>query len=141
MKCEFKPYLGFNISHPWYYLLGGLVPSPKQIRAHAKTKGYGGYMADDIEAASRKSEPQRSEALRAIKAKVMEELQRNLSRYRELARELRLYRCKNTPDMNRPKCHSIHSKISLKFAHIFNDFAHLNYIDSLPELQGDLFDL
>lgn len=31
--------------------------------------------------------------------------------------------------------------MSLKFAHIYNGFAHLNTLDTLPEQQFNLFDL
>lgn len=82
------PCCSYSAGHPWYYLLGGGVPTPKQIRAYAcaraDKKGYRGYLADKIDAAHPKQEPQRSEALRQIKARVISELCNDISRYREV---------------------------------------------------------
>ncbi len=36
-------------------------------------------------------------------------------------------------------CADNHTDISLKYAHIYNDFAHLNYIEDVLAQQGDLF--
>jgi len=98
-------------------------------------------MERDIQSASNKPEPQRSEALRTIKLKVMEDLRSDLSRYRALARTLQTHRQKHGWVLERPECHDIHTGLSLKFAHIYNDFAHLNYIKALPHQQRDMFDL
>lgn len=57
-----------------------------------RTKGYKGYMASDIEDADRRPEPKRSEILRQIKEKVMDDLKRDISHYREVARELHRHR-------------------------------------------------
>ncbi len=80
------------MGHPWYYLRGGRVPPPKLILADALVHNYRGYMADTIEAVANKQEPQRSEKLRQIKAEVLEELSKDITRYRECARDLRDYR-------------------------------------------------
>ena len=73
---------GYGAGHPWYYKLGGKVLSPKQIRQSVRHSGYQGSMRADIEAADDKSEPQRSNALRAIKTKVLDDLVADLSGYR-----------------------------------------------------------
>jgi len=140
MAQNLPPHAGYNAGHPWYYLLGGLVPTPKQIRAHVRSCDYHGYLTDKIIAASRKHEPQRSEALRAIRSKVMAQLRHDLSRYRQVAHELRQHRLHSPVDLERPVCLDVHTNISLKFAHIYNDFAHLFYLDDLPAHQGDLLD-
>ena len=130
---------GYSIGHPWYYVLGGPVPTLKQIRALAIRLEYRGYMEADILAASKKPEPKRSETLRAIRRKVLEDLRRDISRYRKLARELRRYRRECPQDPEDYQCAEIHTGMSLKVAHLYNDFAHLNYLDTLPQQQGDLF--
>ncbi len=141
MDHKLEPQCGYDAGHPWYYLLGGAVPYPKQIRAQVIARGYRGYMEERIKSASKKPEPQRSETLRAIKLQVMDELRGNLSCYRELARKLNAYRELNPLGEGRPQCHDIHTGMSLKFAHIYNDFAHLNFIATLPNQQRDMFDL
>ena len=140
MTDKLTPTTGYSIGHPWHYVLGGAIPTPKQIRASAIGRGYLGYMEHDIKKASKRAEPQRSQALRKIRAKVQEDLQRDLSLYRELARELQKFRLANPALDKNPVCHEVHTNISLKFAHIYNGFAHLDYLDSFPE-QPDLFDL
>jgi hypothetical protein len=136
-----KTHCGYDAGHPWYYLLGGAVPYPKQIRAQVIARGYRGYMEERITSASKRPEPQRSEALRALKLKVHVELRGNLSRYRELAYQLYAFRENSPLGEGRPECHDIHTSMRLKFAHIYNDFAHLNYIDTLPNQQQDMFEL
>jgi len=44
-------------------------------------------------------------------------------------------------DGARPVCADVHTNLSLKFAHIYNGFTHLNFLDDLPSQQGDLFDI
>ena len=113
----------------------------KQIRAHAIGRGYLGYMAHDIEQISKRPEPKRSQALRKIRVKVLEDLRADISRYRRPARELQLFRQENRDHRKEPTCYAVHTNISLKFAHIYNGFAHLAYLDNLPDQQQDLFDM
>jgi len=141
MKHEVHSPLGYGAGHPWHYVLGGAVPYPKQIQAQVIARGYRGYMEQDIKAASNKPEPQRSEALRVLKVKIVEKLRGDLRRYRALARKLQTYREKHGWVMERPECHDIHTGLSLKFAHLYSDFAHLNYIKALPDQHRDMFDL
>ena len=148
MTNSLPPHAGYNAGHPWYYLLGGRVPTPKQIRAYVQSRDYQGYLADEIIAASKKCKPQRSESLRAIRSEslrairseVIGQLGRDLSRYRQLAHELRQHRRNSPVDRERHVCLDFHTNLSLKFAHIYNDFAHLFFLDDLPSHQGDLFD-
>ena len=126
---------GYNFGHPWYYVLGGEILLPKQIRAEVSAGNYQGYMAEEINAVDNKPEPHRSEALRAFKEKFLKDLAEDISRYRQIACAIRRDRAEN-PIFIEP---DIHADISLKYAHIYNDFAHLNYIEDLLAQQGDLF--
>jgi len=133
---------GYHAGHPWYYLLGGAVPTLKQIRNEAVGSGYRGYMAEDIDAAAKRAEPKRSEELRKIRAKVLDDLRSDISRYRQVTFKLHTHRrisavCEN----DIISCDDIHTAMSLKHAHIYNGFAHLNTLDNLSEQQGDLFEL
>jgi hypothetical protein len=110
---------GYGSGHPWYYKLGGKVLSPKQIKQSVRHSGYLGYMCADIEAADDKSEPQRSNALRAIKTKVLDDLVADLSGYRARARELAALR-KVSDQPSEPSCADLHMSISLKHNHLFN---------------------
>ena len=124
----------YGAGHPWYYLLGGAVLTPKQIKANVIRSGYKGYLGEKIAA-----EPQRSQALKQFRARAMEELKRDISGYRRRALELHRYRAAN-PLLERPTCCAdIHTNISLKHNHLVNDFAHLITIDVLLKVQGDLF--
>ncbi|MEO9827647.1 MAG: hypothetical protein ABJF50_24895 [Paracoccaceae bacterium] len=128
----------YGAGHPWYYLLGGTVPTLKEIREEAHASGYKGYLAADIEAIGRKQEPQRSAATKTKRQKLEDELRKDISRYRECARELRTHRVADS-DVKQPACSDIHTAISLKHNHIYNGFANLKTLESLPEQQLDLF--
>ena len=139
MEKKIENLTGYNFGHPWYYVLGGEILSPKQIRAEVSAGNYQGYMADDVHAVDKKHEPHRSEALRAFKAKFMKDLAEDISHYRQIACAIRRDRAENTIFIEPDSCADIHTDISLKYAHIYNDFAHLNYIEDLLAQQGDLF--
>lgn len=143
MSSENQPYRirGYGPGHPWYYILGGAVLSPKQIRAEVIRRGYRGCSVYDIDKADAKSEPQRSEQLRRIRAKAKEALRNDLSRYREVARELHQHRKQLQHGEHEPQCENVHTSMSLKHNHIYNDFAHIVTIDALLARQQDLFDL
>jgi len=130
---------GYNAGHPWYYILGGNIPKPKQILACVKESGYRGYMADVIHEATHKPEPKRSAVLRSIKAKVLDEVRRDLSRYRTLAHEIRRYRLQAGLISDSPVCEDIHVSMSLKYCHLYNGFAHLLYLRDVMSYQPDLF--
>ncbi len=132
--------ISYSPGHPWYYLLGGAVPMPRVIMFRVRAKGYKGYLRQDIEEADSKSEPQRSEALRNIRAKAYRELLRDLSGYRRVARALSQYRLAQCPNAPLPvACDPVHQSISLKYNHLYNDCAHLIWLDALLARQGELF--
>lgn len=140
MKINIERANSYGTGHPWYYVLGGPVLKPRKIIERIKERKYQGYMADDIITADRKPEPQRSEALRAIKDKAIRSYRRDLSCYRELACELRKYRQRHALTIDIHVCENIHTNISLKHNHLYNDFAHLILLDELLSRQPDLFD-
>ena len=127
----------YNPGHPWYYLLGGTPPLPKQIMRKVKDRGYRGYRQHDIEDAAAKAEPARSIALRAIRDQARQSLFANLSRYREVACALRFHRAAG--GVRQAVCSDVHQSVSLKHNHIYNDFAHLIWLDELLSEQRDLF--
>jgi len=131
---------GFCSGHPWYYLLGNPVLTPKQIKEEAKASTYRGYRQEEIEAAAAKPEPQRSEALRSIRQRLWDELRKDISGYRQCALQLHRHHEKNGFDPSPTVCDDVHTNICLKHNHIYNGFAHLAFLDELPE-QQDLFDL
>lgn len=138
MTKPLSPCGGYRAGHPWYYVLGGTVPRIKQIQADALNLERRGYLARDIQAAHALPEPQRSCKLKGIRASVVQTLRSDISRYREVARELHKLRSQEKAADAQPSCQSVHTSISLKFCHIKNDFAHLNMLDVLPK-QLDLF--
>lgn len=130
---------GYGIGHPWHYVLGGDIPTPKQILAYVDTD-YRGHREREIAAAHRVEEPRRSKRLQTIREEVKAALRADLSRYRKLACRLRAER-RETPDFQaEPFFTDLPVSISLKFAHVYNGFAHLRYLESLPSPQPDLFD-
>jgi len=129
----------YRPSHPWYYLLNGRPLFPSEMIQCAKDEGYKGYLWDDIQAADRKAEPQRSETLRALKTKVLADMWCDLKRYHELVREFR--RQNKAPNTEPPAiCSDLHMSLGLKHSHLHNDFAHLLILNELLEKQADLFD-
>lgn len=130
---------GYSSGHPWYYHLGGKRLSLKEIQAEVIASGYRGYRADDIENADQMAEPKRSETLRRLRADANRSLREDVSRYRELARKLTAHRRASGDEPTGGICDCVHTNIGLKHNHIYNQFAHLHFIDSLLAKQGDLF--
>jgi hypothetical protein len=139
MTDPYKELFGYSPGHPWYYVLGGPRLTLKQIKAYAGSRDYRGYMAEDIDRAAARPEPQRSAALREIREKVIEDLTRDVAIYRRCVRELAQYRKATEITEAEPVCASIHTSMSLKFCHIQNCFAHLKALDELPAQQMELF--
>jgi hypothetical protein len=54
---EYITYHSYGYGHPWYYLLGGPVLSPRTILEGAKASDYRGYNRDEIAMADTKAEP------------------------------------------------------------------------------------
>ncbi|MEZ5938376.1 MAG: hypothetical protein R3C52_09155 [Hyphomonadaceae bacterium] len=131
----------YSSGHPWYYVLGGAVLFPRQIVNDVHNRGYRGYAASDIVAADALSEPKRSRMLRDYREKFRDDLKRDLSRYRQCANALRSWREHHALNHNDPECADVHTNISLKHNHLYNDFAHLIWLEELLSRQRDLFDL
>ena len=132
---------GYHAGHPWYYLLGGDIPRPKQIQADAVASSYCGYAVDDLRKIDEQPEPKRSENLRKWQVRFKDELKSDLSRYREVVRELHQYRQNQDWDVVPSCCNDVHTSMSLKYAHLYNGFAHLHFLDELLGKQLDLFEL
>lgn len=130
---------GYSEGHPWYYVRGGKVLTPRQICEDARTSGYRGYMRHDIEKADALAEPKRSAELRAIREKVMIDLRRDLSGYRRVVFALHALRRAYPEPWDKPSCDDVHTAVSLKHSHLFSDFAHLIWLDDLLMRQPDLF--
>ena len=128
--------LGYGPGHPWYYVQGGVPLGPKQILASARRKGYRGYLQDDIANAAGRCEPRRSQDLRILRAKVVASLSSDLAGYRRVVRDLRRHRL----EVPGGECHEVHTAVSLKHNHLFNDLAHLSWIDELLAVQLDMFE-
>lgn len=130
----------YSPGHPWYYHLGGRVLFPKDICEAVEASGYRGWRERILDEIDQKAEPVRSAELRQLRNTVHIELRANLSRYRECARLLSGYRRRGGKSNNLPVCANIHSALSLKHNHLYNDFAHLLVIEELLGKQPDLFE-
>jgi hypothetical protein len=71
-----------------------------------------------------------------LRHQVIASLRLDLARYRKVVTDLRSYRS----DDARAECRDVHVAVSLKHNHLYNDFAHLAWIDDLLAVQRDLFD-
>jgi hypothetical protein len=131
--------LSYSPGHPWFYVLGGLIPAPKAIRAAVQKSGYRGYLEADITAIDSAAEPTRSHRLRALRQQVARDMARDFARYRIVARALKQYRLNAKPPADRPICADIHTAASLKYNHLYNGFAHLVWLEQLLTVQPDLF--
>ncbi len=129
--------LAYGPGHPWYYVLGGPVLGPASIRRNVIARGYRGCSVRAIDEADAKKEPQRSEALRKLRAQVLCDLRNSLLRYRKLACQYHGER--RQPQLDERACSDLHMALSLKHNHIYNDIAHLVVLDDLLKQQGDLF--
>lgn len=131
----------YNAGHPWFYKLDGKVLTPKQILKNVVSSGYQGYMRDDIQKICNKAEPMRSAAIGKLKAIVKAELHKDMSQYRKYARELAHFRVHPELFETQPICSDVCMSLSLKHNHIYNDFAHLVYLENIKSKQMDLFEL
>jgi len=77
--------------------------------------------------------------LRLLQTKFREDLKSDLSRYRKVVRELHHQRNTNRIINIPVACNDVHTSMSLKNAHLYNDFAHLHFLDELLGKQLDLF--
>ncbi len=128
----------YKPGHPWHYVLGGRPLNPRQIWQSALRDDYQGYRADEISAFDRRAEPQRSEALRDLRASVVAQLRADLSRYRRVV--FALHRLNRSSEVEPRKCYDEHVAVSLKHNHLYNDFALLTALDERLTRQRDLFE-
>jgi hypothetical protein len=130
---------GYNEGHPWYYVLGGPIPFPSEIREAARRSGYKGWRERYIRRMDLLSEPLRSTALHALRQEVVDEYRRDISVYRGCANALRRHRREYPGSSEDPVCDDVHTSMGLKYCHLFNAFAHLCVLDALLTRQPDLF--
>lgn len=128
---------GYDAGHPWYYVLGGRVLYPREIAEDARASRYCGWRERIIRKLDALPEPRRSTELRALRAEVVGEYRRDVSIYRECANALRRDRQIASPV--EPVCDDVHTSLGLKYAHLYNDFAHMRFLDELLNRQPDLF--
>lgn len=129
-------YHGYNASHPWYYVRGGSVLSPRTILEMTRGSQYRGYKREYIQKADNMEEPKRSEELRRLRETCLAEIKDDISIYRRCVRELSAYRETGCKELD---CKDVHVSMSLKVSHLTNDFAHLIWLDDLLSVQADLF--
>lgn len=91
-QTEEPRHRGYSPGHSWYYKEGGKPLYPKQIRDDVIASGYRGYDEADITAMAQRTEPKRSNSLRRHRKQIIERLSEDLSRYREVVRELHAHR-------------------------------------------------
>lgn len=129
---------GYRPTHPWYYLLGGPILKPRAIKALVLTSGYQGYRADDIRQADRLPEPQRMRKLGQVTDEVKAELRGDLARYRQLAHQLRARRAEQGIPVQPSHCDGLDVALGLKFAHVYNGYAHVVALERLGSFQLSL---
>ncbi|PTW61688.1 hypothetical protein C8N35_102403 [Breoghania corrubedonensis] len=129
---------GYHASRPWYYLLGDPILKPRAIKALATASGYRGYRADEIVAVDRLLEPKRTRKREAIERQVLLKLRTDLARYRELAHYLRIRKGFEGVSGNPSQCEDMDVALSLKFAHVYNGYAHVAVLEQLGSHQMSL---
>ena len=137
----FQPYTigSYTPHHPWYYALRGFPIPLKQIRVMSRRHTQPGYMQPEIEKAAELSEPARSERLRKMRDEFKRRLETDVQRYRAVRRCL-IDRRRTTPDdPEAPDCQTPHTEISILVSHLFNDFLHLELLETHLSKQRDLF--
>ena len=126
----------YSPCHPWFYVLGGVPLTPKRILEDVRASKYRGYKEEDIVVANGRCEPRRSQELRQLRALALANLREDLSRYRRVVFQLREFCSESAEEV----CADVHVSVGLKHAHIYNEFAHLIWIDELLTYQLDLFE-
>lgn len=133
------PVIGeYCAGHPWFYVRGNKVLTPKQIKHDVQQSEYRGYLKDEILAIDKQAEPRRTEKFQKLRQDTLQELKADLSRYRKCALELHRFRKTQDYTYNPVSCDDIHTSIGLKHNHIYNRFAHLILLDEL-DTQLDMF--
>ena len=100
---------GYCAGHPWYYFLGGDIPTIKAIRVCAISSDYEGYLAEGIHHLSKRPEPRRSHDLKAMRCKIEADLRDDIGQYRQCAMELRVHRRTANGAENKGCCEDIHT--------------------------------
>lgn len=82
----------------------------------------------------------RSAGIRKLTLEITTILKADISQYREYARKLS--KTRKHPELlnQQPFYDDVHMSVSLKHNHIYNDFAHLIYLEALKSKQLNLFD-
>ena len=124
--------------HPWFYVRGNKVLTPKQIKQDVMQSEYRGYLKDEILAIDKQAEPKRTEKLNKLRQDALQYLKSDLSRYRQCAFELHRFKKIHGQSYNPVSCDDIHTSIGLVHNHIYNRFAHLILLDEL-DTQLDMF--
>lgn len=126
--------MSYSSGHPWYYVFRGEVLSIKQIWKLVHASSYKGSNEENISRLYG-NDPK----LKVMKEEVLSSLSKNISRYRQLALSLHRYRLKASKNQQEPSCEDVHVGMSLKYNHIYNDLAHLTYIEKQLSGQLELF--
>jgi hypothetical protein len=128
-------YHSYKPSHPWYYKLGGKPPTLKSIRDYAINQKYQGYLSETIAKARRHSEPKRSEHLKHLKDIITDDLQRDITIYRQLRRDYALLSHQGKLNQNPDICDDIYISLALKCSHISNHFTQLHQLHQYPVIE------
>ena len=107
----------------------------------ARASGNRGFMADQIDKSDQMPEPKRSQALRKYRKQVTTELSQDARMYRVAVRDLHRYQAEQADDQQERHCQDVHVAVSLKYCHLYDDFAHLHVLNDLLEKQRNLFDI
>lgn len=128
----------YHAGHPWYYRTGGRILFPSEIKASVTTYDYPDFMIEDTLKAAVMEEPKRSERLRAKRDDIRQSLRRDLNRYLECVRALKVRRLDPDPP-EQPISSCVYMAMSLKHNQIYSDYAQLMICEHHLARQGDLF--
>lgn len=126
----------YGAGHPWYNVLGGKSLTPKQILADVLRTKYRGYNREEIAIADARCEPRRSQDLRHLRATALQRVRKDLAGYRRAIFSVHEHRW----ECGARECADAHVSAALKHNHVFNELAHLVWIDELLSQQLDLFE-
>ena len=131
----------YQPGHPWFCLQGGTPPTPGQIEADAAGSPYGSYRVNDIAKADKLPEPRRSAELRELLAWAELELAQDRERYAHYVAKLAIRRrdSEDPAGADTSIWDELCTALSLKYCHLFNDFAHQRSLRHLVDRQPSLF--
>ena len=131
-------HMGYDSGHPWYWYLGGAIPTVEDIRKEAE-KSARGYLQYEIEKLATKPEPRRSRDIQKMREDVEEGLKRSLKQYSHYCNRVRYRRRWQGPweDQNMDIWREPNQNACLVHNHLHNAYGNLAHLDQIGRASNE----